>query len=195
MKYGNRDCYLLITLLSISVFFNLACSETFTNQDPTGKTFPTLKGKSLDKKRWNLPKDFEGRFVVLLAGYIQETQFDIDRWLIGLDMRSVKTQVYELPTIKGMIPRLISSRINEGMRSGIPPELWGGVITIYQDGGKMQQFTGNERPRNARVILLDPNSKIHFFTDKGFSVGGLNRLISILDQLKREAKSLPSSLR
>ena len=112
------------------------------------------------------------------------SQFDIDRWLIGLDMRSAKSKIYEIPTIKGMIPRMISARINEGMRSGIPSQLWGGVITVYKDGERIQRFTGNQQPRNARVLLTDREGRIRFFTDEGFSVPGLNRLLKALNELQ-----------
>ena len=182
-----RAIFNLLPLASI-LFFS-SCSEPLINRDPTGKLFPKVNGISLDHRQWSLPADLLGRETILLIGYVQDAQFDIDRWLIGLDMRSVKTKMYEVPTIKGMVPRLISERINQGMRSGIPKELWGGVITVYDDGEFMQRFTGNERPRNARILLLDRNGVIRYFTDEGFSVAGLNRLIKSLNLLQRPSES------
>ena len=49
--------------------------------------------------------------------------------------------------------------IDNGMRAGIPKELWRGVITVYQDGERVQAFTGNINPNNARVLLLDRTGK------------------------------------
>ena len=147
-----------------------------------------MNGIALDEKRWQLPQAWSSQQTLALLGYVQDSQFDIDRWLIGLDMRSVNIKVYELPTIKGMIPRMISDRINEGMRSGIPDELWGGVITLYSDGDRLQRFTGNERPRNARVILVDDRGIVRFFTDRGFSVPGLNKLISTLQNTEKRSE-------
>ena len=172
-----------VLLLSFSLCLSLACSEEFQNRDPINQTFPTVQGTALDGKLWQLPKALLGEASLLLLGYEQDSQFDIDRWLIALDMRKVKVKLYEVPTIKGWIPRMISGRINEGMRSGIPKELWGAVITIYKEGEHLQKFTGNTFPKNARVILLDASGKIRFFTDRGFSVLDLNRLISTLDTL------------
>ena len=83
-----------------------------------------------------------------------------------------------------MFPRMFSTYIDNGMRSGIPKPLWKGVITIYADGDKVQQFTGNERPNNARVALIDKQGKILFFYDKGFAVAALNQLREILGQDK-----------
>lgn len=69
------------------------------------------------------------------------------------------------------------------MRRGIPKELWGGVITIYEDGERIQAFTGNEKPNNARVLLLDEKGNVVYFYDSGFSVAALNELITRLAEL------------
>lgn len=157
------------------MFWN--CSSTYPNQNLEGKAFPTVQGESLDQKAWTLPQDMQGKTVIFLMGYVQNTQFDIDRWLIGLDQLKSTFPVYELPTIKGMLPRFFKTKIDQGMRRGIPKELWKGVITIYKDGKKLQQFTGNQNPNNARVILLDSTNVIRFFYDQGFSVKALNELL------------------
>jgi hypothetical protein len=170
------------TFMCLVILF-CSCAETFQNQNPLGHPFPTSMGESLDQKVWRLPDQWAGKPTVLLLGYVQDSQFDIDRWLIGLDMRQVQATIYEIPTIKGMIPRMISDRINEGMKSGIPKALWGGVITVYADGEILQRFTGNENSRNARVILIDAKGIIRYFKDEGFSVAGLNELISSLKDL------------
>jgi cytochrome oxidase Cu insertion factor (SCO1/SenC/PrrC family) len=65
------------------------------------------------------------------------------------------------------------------MRKGIPKPLWKGVITIYKDGDKVQQFTGNVNPNNARVILINQTGKILYFYDQGFSVDALKQLKAI----------------
>lgn len=125
-----------------------------------------------------------GKPVVLLVAYKQDTQFDVDRWLIGLDQTQTQVAVYELPTIQGLFPRMFKGSINEGMRKGIPKPLWKGVITIYGDGAKVQKFTGNENPLNTRAILLDKEGVIRFFHDRGFSVPALNQLREELAKLK-----------
>ncbi|KPZ53648.1 hypothetical protein [Pseudoalteromonas sp. P1-25] len=153
-----------------------ACSAQYPNQQITGKQFPTISGQSLEQKSVTIPSDFKADKTLLLLGYKQDSQFDIDRWLIGLDMTGVTLPTYELPTIAGMAPRMFSTFIDSGMRKGIPKELWGGVITIYEDGEAVQKFTGNNNPNNTRVILIDSKGKILHFYDRGFSVEALNNL-------------------
>lgn len=170
----------ILILLFITVFF-LGCATTYINRNPVGEMFPKISGESLEKNNIEMPEYFEGSQAVLLLGYKQDSQFDIDRWLIGLDMTNTNVKAYELPTIQGMLPRMFSTFIDEGMRKGIPKELWGGVITVYSDGAELQEFTGNENPNNARVLLLDKNGKVIYFFDRGFSVFALNELKEMIE--------------
>lgn len=163
-----------IFLLSFLLFLTSGCSSSYLNQQITGKTFPTVSGENLEQEKVQIPTDFDGNFTLLLIGYKQNSQFDIDRWLIGLDMTNTRVDVYEIPTIQGLFPRMFSTMIDNGMRKGIPKALWQGVITVYKDGDRVQAFTGNETPNNARVILLDKSGVILYFYDEGFSVAALN---------------------
>ena len=129
----------------------------------------------------NIPEDFNEKFTLLLIGYKQNSQFDIDRWLIGLDMTETQVSVFEVPTIQGLFPRMFSTMIDNGMRAGIPQPLWKGVVTVYEDGETIQAFTGNENPNNARVVLLDDEGKVLYFYDDGFSVAALNQVRGILN--------------
>lgn len=179
-----RNSSIWLAVISLGATLSVSCSEPLTNRVPLGERFPEVTGEALDKKTWRIPQEWAGEPTLALLGYVQDSQFDIDRWLIGLDMTQTQVKVYEVPTVKGLIPRMIKGTINEGMRSGIPAPIWSAVITVYADGERVQRFTGNERPRNARVILLDAQGVVRYFTDEGFSVAGLNRLREVLSALK-----------
>ena len=156
--------------------YSIGCSKRFVNRFPIGENFPSVKGQSLDKKIYNIPEDFKGEKVLFLIGYVQNTQFDIDRWTIGLDQSGSKVKIFELPATQGFFPIFFKTRLDNSMRRGIPSEIWGGVITIYKDGIKIQEFTGNKNPNNTRVVLIDEFGKVIFFHDRGFSVKALNIL-------------------
>ena len=166
----------VIRLVSVLGLLCTACHTHYVNQSPLQQSFPKVQAKALDGKMWILPQDVKNKPTVLLIGYVQKSQFDIDRWLIGLDMYDVQVQAFEVPCIEGMFPRMFKSAINNSMRRGIPRFLWKGVLTIYQNSEKILKFTGNERPNNARVILLDHDGKVQDFHDDGFSVQGLKQL-------------------
>ena len=172
--------FLLYFLISLVALLTMGCSNNYVNQSHVGLPFPTIKGENLEKEGINIPEAFKGENTLLLIGYKQNSQFDIDRWLIALDMTKTKVNVYEIPTIQGMLPRMFSTVIDNGMRAGIPKPLWKGVITVYRDGELVQKFTGNERPNNARVILLSKDGIILFMYDQGFSVEVLNQVRGFL---------------
>ncbi len=161
----------------------VACSTTWPRRDPTGETFPTVTGTSLAGDEVRLPETGAGAPLLLLIGYEQETQFDLDRWLLSLDQLGWRERTLELPTIPGMMPRLFSGYIDGGMRRGIPQEDWAGVVTVYGDAAAIAAFTGNEDGLPGRVLLLDANGVVRFFHDRGFSVGTLNRLVASRDRL------------
>ena len=113
---------------------------------------------------------------MVLVGYQQRSQFDIDRWLIGITQVNLPVKFVELPTIAGMVPSLIGDFIDSGMRSGIPSELWGGVMTVYEDAERVQIFTGTENGLPSRVLLLDGEGRVVYFHDRGFSPFELKRV-------------------
>jgi hypothetical protein len=169
----------IITLVFV-VLLLTGCSTQYPNKDITGQTFPTVVGQTLEKKPLTIPTDLTGDFTLLLIGYVQNSQFDIDRWLIALDVTETRVSVYEVPTIQGLFPQMFSTLIDNGMRAGIPKPLWKGVVTIYDDGEKIQAFTGNEKAANTRVVLLNDEGEILYFYDQGFAVDALNEIRSML---------------
>ncbi|MBA6342970.1 hypothetical protein H4J59_18440 [Colwellia sp. MB02u-10] len=156
------------------------CSTQYPNKNITGQIFPTVVGQTLEKKSLTIPNDFTDDLTLLLIGYVQNSQFDIDRWLIALDVTDTRVKFYEVPTIQGLFPQMFSTFIDNGMRSGIPKPLWQGVVTIYDDGEQVQAFTGNENISNARVVLLNNKGEILYFYDQGFAVEALNEIRAVL---------------
>ena len=91
-------------LISSFTFLLLSCSSTYTNIDPSGKTFPTISGSSLNGKEYTIPNDFSGEKILLLVGFKRKSQFDIDRWTIGLDQTKTTVKTIELPATQGWFP-------------------------------------------------------------------------------------------
>lgn len=150
------------------------CSSPIPNRDPLGEAFPSVVGESLEKVETRLPESLAGKPAVLLVGYKQKTQFDIDRWLMGLLQAGVgsgdRTQLLEVPTIPGLLPTMASGWIDDGMRSGIPREDWASVVTLYGGAAEpVAEMTGNENGRLARVIVLDAEGTVVWFDDEGYS--------------------------
>jgi len=128
-----------------------------------------VRGTALSGEEIALPESFAGKPVVLVVAYKQKTQFDCDRWLVGLTQVGFPHAIYEVPTVKGLAGRLAQGFIDSGMRKGIPRENWSSVVTVYKDAPKIVALTGNRPTLNARVMLLDASGKIVWFHDRGFS--------------------------
>lgn len=161
-----------------------ACASTIANRSPIGEQFPAVEGTSLAGDARALPADLGGQPAVLLLGYVMKAQFDLDRWLVGLADIGTPVAILEVPTVRGLVPGLISGTIDSGMRSGIPIEDWAQVVTLYGDDAKrVVEWTGNDRPRNGRVALVDGEGRVVWFHDRGFSAGQLL-------ELDRAARSL-----
>lgn len=175
--------FLVLSFLCLS-----SCSSSGSQplSPPKGKQFPTISGKSLAGEKVEFPTQIAGRPAILIIGYLQNAQFDIDRWLYGILENKLDAAVYEIPTIAGLIPRVISDRIDNGMRSGIPKEDWNNVVTVYRDADKIIQTIGNENPKNGHVVLLDSHGKIRWVHDRGFSPSMLLELKSRLNELSQE---------
>ena len=170
----------------------LGCGSTFERRDPTGEAFPAVRGTSLSGTEVALPGAFAGGPVLFLVGYKQNTQFDLDRWLLGLSEAGVAVEVREVPTIPGLVPGLFSGWIDRGMRRGIPEEDWGSVITVYDDGDAIAAFTGNDDGLPGRILLLDGEGRVAWFHDRGFSVGALQRMKEVLASLAAEPAAAPA---
>jgi len=179
-----RTLFILPTILFM--LFATACTTSYPNRDPMGERFPTVTGETLEKQSVTLPDAYEGEPALYMVGYVQETQFDLDRWTIGLVQIGFTCRIIEVPTIPGAIPSMMKGTIDDGMRDGIPSEDWANVITLYGDEATpVARFTGNRNPRNGRILLLDKDGTVQWFWDQGFSA---KRLMELDERAKALAR-------
>ncbi|WP_371195093.1 hypothetical protein [Glaciecola sp. SC05] len=166
-----------LSVIALAILFLSGCAGYhYASQVELNKPLISASGEALDGTPVTIPDDLLGQPALLIFGYVHKSQFDIDRWLIGLDMTKVEIPIYELPAIKNPFAGWFSDRIDQSMRDGIPRELWRDVITIYDDGDKVQRYTGNLTPKNGRIVLIDAQGNVVHFYDRGFSVAALNEL-------------------
>jgi hypothetical protein len=170
-KISTFVLLLLVAAVAVAaLWLYRGSTRVYPNRNPTGEAFPTVVGQSLEEVSTEMPAAFAGAPAVLLIGYKQNAQFDIDRWLMGLLQAEVDARIVEIPTIPGLLPSFASGWIDDGMRSGIPREDWGVVVTLYGDAARpVAELTGTERGRLARVVVLDASGTIVWFDDAGYS--------------------------
>ncbi|MCB9908200.1 MAG: hypothetical protein H6830_10825 [Planctomycetes bacterium] len=175
---------LLAAVLGAALLGLPACQSSLPNRQPLGEGFPAVQGESLAGETVALPP---GTPCVLLVGYSQNAQFDADRWLLGMLQAKLDLPLYEVPTLKGLFPRLLGNTIDDGMRGGIPEGDWQSVVTLYGSAANdVARFTGTENGRNMRVLLLDANGVVRWFHDSGYSA-------RVLLELQATAAGLPQT--
>jgi hypothetical protein len=174
---------LLVSVLS--VYLLLGCASNVTApSNIKNSTFPSVVGTSLKGEAINIPESYAGKTALLLIGYVQKAQFDIDRWILGALQADVKAEIVEVPTIAGMVPQMVQGFIDGGMRSGIPQSDWGSVVTVYKDANKIIHALGNERPQSAYAVLLDKQGRIVWSSNIGYSAAQVLELKKMADSLR-----------
>lgn len=151
---------------------------------PLGRTFPSVSGRALDGTALRVPEDLAGQPAVVIVGYVQGAQRDIDRWLKALAARETPARVLELPTIPSRFWSGFAGMIDGGMRGGIQRAQWGNVMTLWGAAADpVVAFLGNRDPLLGRVLLLDRAGRVVWFHDRGFDDARL-------DELDRLARTL-----
>jgi len=171
--------------LSLLSFLCVACTpKVSTPSNVQNSLFPRVQGTNLDKQPITLPDHFRGKTTLVLVGYTQKAQFDIDRWILGALQADVTAEIVEVPTIAGMMPQMVQGFIDNGMRSGIPKADWASVVTVYEDAPKVIEALGNERPQSAYAVLLNREGRIVWSSNLGYSASQVLELKRAVDSLR-----------
>ena len=104
--------------------------------------FPNVKGSNLEKRKYTLPEDLEGKVNIVTIAFQQWHQSLVNTWvpfLEELKKNYPDVSFYELPSMsrgyKGM-----SFVIDGGMRAGIPDKtIRSRTITLYLDKKKFMK--------------------------------------------------------
>jgi hypothetical protein len=173
----------LLSLLILSFAITSCTRSVSTPSNINNSQFPSVKGNSLSNQAVSIPENYRGKVTLILVGYTQRAQFDIDRWILGALQADVKADIVEVPTIAGMMPQMVQGFIDNGMRSGIPKSDWGSVVTVYEDAPKIIEALGNERPQSAYAVLLNRDGKIVWSSNIGYSATQILELKKVVDSL------------
>jgi hypothetical protein len=125
--------------------------------------FPAVTGSNLQRKKLNLPQDFEGELNLVLIAFQQWQQTVIDTWIPfarQLEETYPEVRYYELPTIR-RLNALARTFINEGMRAGIPnPIARERTITLYVDKVPFRQALDLPGEEDIHVLLVDREGRV-----------------------------------
>lgn len=151
-----------------------------------GKAVPSFNGEALDGRRVVFPGEVKGAEKspsLLLVAYVQEAQFDVDRWVLGVLQAKAPVRILELPTIEGLAARLAKGFINRGMQQGIPQQDWPAVITVYDEAKVLASFVGGIPGNNACALLVDNAGIVRWVHREGYSPRELLEMIREVQKL------------
>jgi hypothetical protein len=152
--------------------------------------FPSVEGRNLDDRRFDLPADFEGELNVVLVAFTRGQQGDVDSWMPFLKSvteprRSVR--VYELPTL-GRRYRLMRSFIDGGMRRGIPdPAVRAATITLYIDKEPFRDSLRLRDEDRIYLLLVDRRGVVHWRAEGRFDPRAGAELVRRIDEPRTPA--------
>lgn len=125
--------------------------------------FPQVSGANLERKRLDLPQDFEGQVNILFVAFQQWQQGEVNTWIPAaqdLEATYPGVRYYELPTIRPL-NRLAQAFINGGMRAGIPDRLARQrTITLYLDKDTFRQALDMPDEDHIYVLLMDDSGQV-----------------------------------
>ncbi len=158
----------------------VGCRGPIPNRVAVREHLPRVGGRDLDRDTVALSEEIAGSPTILRVGSLRDAQSDIDRRNLGLLRARCRLRVLEIPAVTDWFPEVfLQPTIDDGMRSGIPRGERAAVIILYgEDADRLQRFTGSERARKARVILLDPEGRVAWFWDRGFSPARLLQMLA-----------------
>ena len=181
-----------LMMLSISLYFLVGCATPVANKNTVGQKFPIVKANYLSGESVTLPNvgaiEREVERVIILVGYVQKSQFDVDRWTIGLTETNVTLPIVEIAVINQWLPEVFAKKLDQSMRDGIPKNLWKSVITVYDEAQKVRDFLGTTNPLNARAVVIDSDGTVLFQHDTGFSAEALKKMLKFVPRGNKSKK-------
>ncbi len=179
----------VVIILSIAVWIwsNISVKESILSVSEEDVHFPLVSGSNLMREEFEFPRDFEGKYNLVIIPFKQVQQRDVNTWIPAaqeLERRFTDLVYYELPTIYRM-PTLSRTFINEGMRAGIPDQLSRErTITLYLEKKLFKQALDIDTEDTIHLFLVDQQG-IVLWRDQGlFSESKANSLINTLEQIQ-----------
>lgn len=145
--------------------------------------FPEIRARSLERERYDLPGDFDGRRNVAVLAFRREQQQLVDTWLpflIALEAEHADLRVYEIPTIS---QRWAPARwfIDGGMAVGIADrEACARTLTSYTDVGLVQRALGLRDDSTIATVLTGRDGKITWMATGAFAERAGEELSALL---------------
>lgn len=151
-----------------------------------GLVFPTVSGANLKRQEVEFPRDFGGRYNLVIVPFQQAQQRTVNTWIPfaqELEADYEGFMYYEFPTIRDM-SALSRTFINEGMRAGIPdPVARERTVTLYLDKAEFKSALGIQSENDISLFLVDQDGHILWQTTGAYALEKAQELRERVERL------------
>ena len=148
--------------------------------------FPLVSGYNLNRQEFVFPRDFSGKFNLVIVPFQRYQQMTVDTWIPvakELEASFPGLVYYELPTIYAM-PMLSRTFLNEGMRAGIPDQTARErTITLYVDKEVFKSGLQIPDEGDITLFLVAQDGEIMWRTRGAYTPEKAAELVTVLQQL------------
>jgi hypothetical protein len=195
VKYTSRKIKMIIGLGIITAFIlgalvivalRIGVSESKLTVVREEAHFPIVSGSNLDRKEFEFPRDFAGKYNLVIIPFQQKQQLDVNTWIPAaqeLERTTPGLVYYELPTIY-RLPTLSRTFINEGMRAGIPDQTARErTVTLYLDKEKFKAALEIQTENIITLVLVNRQGDLLWRGEGRYSEETLQDLLITLEEL------------
>jgi len=173
--------------LGLLAFFKVRVGPSKLEVQKNGGYFPMVSGFNLQREEYQFPRDFAGKWNLIIVPFQREQQQDVNTWIPALrelEREHPSLVYYELPTIY-RLPTLSRTFINEGMRAGIPDRTARErTITLYLDKDRFKKAVDIKSEDAIHLLLVDDEGRILWRGRGVYSEESLADLEKTLDDLE-----------
>jgi hypothetical protein len=153
----------IVFLVAIGILYRITPKMSKFQSNPISSHFPEVSGWNLERRQFEFPGDFAGKFNLVFIPFLRIHQDDVDTWIPTV--QKIEADIpgfiyYEMPTLTTM-SALSRTFLNEGMRAGIPDSTSRQrTITLYLDKENFRFALNIPSENDIHLLLMDSQGLI-----------------------------------
>ncbi|MCJ7535469.1 MAG: hypothetical protein WA997_02950 [Anaerolineales bacterium] len=173
----------------IAAYMKISPSKSKLQVTSNETHFPVVSGFNLNRQEFVFPRDFKGKYNLVIVAFQQPQQAMVNTWIPFAQALEAKIPgfiYYELPTIYEM-PSFSRTFINEGMRAGIPDQTARErTITLYIDKETFKSALDISSEEAISIFLVDGDGNIYWRGSGGFTETKAGELEAVLEAHQKD---------
>jgi len=148
--------------------------------------FPDVSGENLEKKKYNIPYDLEGKLNLLIVPFQRWHQSLADEWSVFLNNIEKSNQdfrYYEVPTLNSGY-KVMRFMIDRGMRAGIPNRsVRDRTITLYTNKPLFEKQLNIKSEDTIYLFLIRKNGEILWRSEGEYNTQKGEELLRTIEKI------------